>query len=454
MKQSESKKLFKIPYGKSIIKINLEKFINKLKSRHIKYFIKEIIPKTPKPIKEPNKAIINSLEHPIGTEPLSKIIFLKKELKTNEKKDQTKIVLVVDDYTRKIPYKTVLPPILEYLQENGINSTDIFLLMACGTHVKPSDEQLKSMFGDIYEKYSIKISNADESIFVKIGTTKRGTPIWFNKEYLDASLRILVTDVTFHYFAGFGGDRKSIIPGLCNRKTIEANHKMLFSKNARVGILDNNPVHEDMIEGARMAEPDLVLNLCLNEKNQLFYLNAGKLDFAFKKCVEEYEKYYKIEVKEQADLLIMSQGGYPYDLNYYQSQKALQMCLNCLKPRGTLLYFTECKQGIGNNIMEEFLRKYNDKDKIFSEIKNTFRQGAHNAYFQLDFAEKYNIYLKSELSKQFVEEILRLNYLDDIDSVINNFLENTEFKNIIIYIIPFGSKIITKLLFSESKKRI
>lgn len=405
-----------MPYGMDFITFNLPDHLNAT----------ELSPKPIKPLKNPVKSLLNSLDHPIRAQPLKNIIKSKKG----------SIVIVVDDNTRKFPFQVVLPPLLEYIELNSIEPHEIKILVACGTHPAPSQDQIKEMFGNCILDYKLLFSDITTSKYIDVGKTKRGSPVIINEEYVNSNIKILVTDVTLHYFAGFGGDRKSIFPGLANKESIEANHKHLFEKGVGPGLLDGNPVHEDMLEGARLADCDFVINICMDDYNEIFNIESGALNDAFRAAVEEYKKYHVIDIKEQADLLIMSQGGHPYDINYYQSQKSLQQCLKCLKPGGMLIYFTKSTEGIGNPTLDELTKTYSKPDEILEQIKDKFRQGAHNAYFQLKFAEQYKIYLKSDLPKEVVKKQLHFFTIDNIPQLIN--ILNPNIKK--VYIIPHGAK--------------
>lgn len=410
-----------MPYGTDYITFNLPDHLN----------IQELLPKPIKQLKDPIKKLLNSLDHPIRAQPLKNIIKSKKG----------SIVIVVDDNTRKFPFQVILPPLLKYIELNSVEPHEIKILVACGTHPAPSQEQISEMFGNSILDYKLLISDIRTSKYVEVGKTKRGSQVFINEEYINADIKILVTDITLHYFAGFGGDRKSIYPGLANKESIEANHKLMFEKGVGPGLLDGNPVHEDMREGAQLAGCDFVINMCLDDEARIYEIVSGGLNDAFRVAVEEYKRYFVIDIQDQADLLIMSQGGHPYDINYYQSQKSLQQCLKCLKTGGMLIYFTKSTEGIGNPVLDEFTKIYSNPDELFEQIKGKFKQGAHNAYFQLKFAQQYKIYLKSDLSKEVVKKQLHFFAIDNIQQLIN--MLNPKIKKVII--IPHGAKMMINL---------
>ncbi|MBD3351540.1 MAG: nickel-dependent lactate racemase, partial [Candidatus Lokiarchaeota archaeon] len=348
---------YKMPFGNGNIIINISERANCV----------EIQPKSIIPLKDPVESFINTLNHPIKANSLRGMI-QKKVTK------EDKIVVVIDDQTRNFPFKIILPPFIEYVRDCGVQDSQVCFLIACGAHKPPSKEHLNTMFGNLLKGFMLKISSSETADYISLGTTSRNTPVLINQTYVGAAFRILLTDITLHYFAGFGGDRKSILPGVAARSTIESNHKLLFKKGVGPGILDGNPVHEDMLEGAKFIGADFVCNICLNDQNKIFHIASGRLNEAFRTAVNKYKEIFSVRVTKQADLLLISQGGYPYDINYYQSQKALQQCIKAVKPGGTIIYFTQSSEGIGNEVLEKNLRIFNTSDDILKVLEQEFRQ--------------------------------------------------------------------------------
>lgn len=240
---------FEMPYGKGFLNIEIPDSAN----------VTEISPKHAEPLSDPKSSFISSLDNPINSLPLSEIL----------KEKESNIVIVIDDHTRKFPNKIIIPTLLEYMSKIGISKERITFLMASSTHKAPNQAQIDELFGNILYGYKFVISDNKRGVFKKIGITTRGTPVLINEIYLNADIRILLTDITMHYFAGFGGDRKSILPGVAAHESVDANHKMVTMQGAQTGKLKGNPIHEDMLEAARFAKPDAFLRL---KKAVAYYL--------------------------------------------------------------------------------------------------------------------------------------------------------------------------------------
>jgi nickel-dependent lactate racemase len=270
---------------------------------------------------------------------------------------------------------------------------------------------------------------------VNLGTTSSGTPVEINSEYLKSDIKILFTDITLHYFAGFGGDRKSIHPGLASKRTTNQNHSMVIKGLSAPGKLKNNPIHEDMLEAAKMAGADFVINMCFNSSNELFSVYSGSLNSAFEKACSDYLQRYAVSIKAQADLLIISPGGSPYDINLYQSQKALMQCSKCVKEGAPIIFMNEAAGGIGNSVFEQWNEKYRIKDEIIRAIETHFEQGANNVLNQRNFTERNKIYIYTSLPGGIVSAF-GMEKIDDLNEIVHKLTQNTS----LIYIIKNGSK--------------
>lgn len=418
---------FEMPYGKSFLNIEIPDSANVL----------EISPKHMEGLSDPKGSFIKSLDNPTNSAPLKEII---KEKKGN-------IVIVVDDHTRKFPNKIIIPIILEYISKTGISKEKLTFLMASSTHKAPTQTQIDELFGNILDGYKLVISDQKRGVFRKIGVTTRGTPVLINEIYLNASIRILLTDITMHYFAGFGGDRKSILPGIAAAESVDSNHIMTTMQGVKTGRLKGNPIHEDMLEGARFAKPDFVVNVCVNEKGEIFFMKCGALNDAFLEAVSEYKEVFEVVISDQADLLIISQGGYPSDISYYQSMKSLHHCLSAVKKGGKILFLSECREDLGSAVFLEWIEKFSSADEVAVEIKRNFKQGANSAYFQFKFVDQYLLYIKTEMSEDLVLNTLKMTPVDDIQITVDDLVKESKK----IYVIRNGTKILVSFIEKEIK---
>jgi len=264
-----------LPYGKTEVcaRIPIENFLGTIEPKDQ--------PGTPDPTAEVKRA----LNQPIGSPKLTQIA-----------KPGAKVAIVVDDVTRPAPSKIMLPPLLEELSLAGVKDEDITIIFGCGTHRAVTKEEAVMLLGEeIVSRYDVISHDCNAQDNVYVGTTKRhGTKVYLNRVFAEADVKILTGDVSLHYYAGFGGGRKSVLPGVSGLETIRHNHAMLLHPKARTGNLDGNPVHEDMTEAARLAKVDFILNVVQNKKGEIVKAFAGDLEQAFYEGVKLVEAMYKI----------------------------------------------------------------------------------------------------------------------------------------------------------------
>ncbi len=308
-----------------------------------------------------------------------------------------KIAIVVDDITRPCPTKKILPYVLEKLRG------DIKIIFATGTHKEVNDKEAEELLGkEIASEYEW-ISHSQEAKFVDFGTTSFGTPLLFNSEFANADAKILIGDVEYHYFAGYGGGRKSVLPGVAAEKTIEANHKRMFHKKARFGILDGNPVHEDMEEAADIVGVDFCLNVVMNSQHEIVGAFGGNHKEVLREGAKLVDEMYKVNVSQKADAAIIAADGFPHDINLYQAMKAIQTVIDVVKDNGTIVLIAECKEGHGSQKFYEEMEKYDNSEEIKKELLKKFIMGKHKVYYMLKASEKVKLYAITDMEEEMVE---------------------------------------------------
>lgn len=391
-----------IPYGSKLIEIDIEgevldpidKIAGKTKNRDI---------------------LRHALQNPIGTKRLRKIVDMQKE---------AKIVIVVDDHTRDAPTEKILDCLIE-----EIGHTDrITLLVACGTHPPPEDEDLKRILGKHLYRFDIEIHNCDAEDLVYVGTTSRGTPVSLNKTYVDADVKILTGDITLHYYAGFGGGRKSILPGISSRETIKRNHALLVDEEAKIANTENNPVHLDMCEAASYAPPDFVLNTIADASGDLIDGYAGELNAVFLKGADAAEDLYIRKTTSLFDVLLVSAGGFPKDRNLYQATKAIENCFRVIAPGGKMILIAESREGIGDPYFEEWMNKYKSYEEVEEAIKTNFVLGGHKAYYIRRVMKFLKLSLVSDLDRETIKRWGINAYVSILDSIKEEININNEIK--------------------------
>lgn len=313
------------------------------------------------PIGDPVGGVYEALERPIGSEPLSKIA-----------RGKSSACIVISDITRPVPNKVILPPILETLEHSGIPRERITILIATGIHRPNLGDELIELVGEeIASKYRIvnHYSQKPET-HVYLGRTKRGTPVYVDKTYVEADLKILTGLIEPHLMAGFSGGRKSICPGLCSVETMKYAHGpwLLEDERSAPGILEGNPFHEEATEIAQMAGVDFILNVTLDERRRITGIFAGHLIEAFTEGVRHCERGVKVLLDEPADIVVTSSAGYPLDTTFYQAIKGAVGVMDIVKPGGTIILLAECREGIGSEPFTDLMLRTEDLDKFVKDL--------------------------------------------------------------------------------------
>lgn len=228
--------------------------------------------------------------------------------------------------------------------------------------------------------------------------TSRGTPIEIFEDILDADVVIGTGSIEFHYYAGYSGGAKSVLPGVSSRETVITNHKMMIDEKAVSGRVDG-PVRQDMEEAAKIFGLDFILNVVLDSKKEIVAAVAGDFIKAHRKGVEVVDSMYKVPV-EPADAVIVSCGGFPKDINLFQANKALDNATQAVKRGGSIILVAECAEGIGNQVYECWNRKCRSPDEAIERFKNCFEFGGHKTAIIAKISKKFKLYLVSKLSEE------------------------------------------------------
>ena len=346
---------------------------------------------------EVERALKNPI--PVGSKRLNEIA-----------KAESKVAIVVDDATRKAPSELMLLPVLVELNLAGVRDENITIIFGCGTHRAVKPEEAVAILGAEVAKRIKAISHQSKAPdMVNIGTTKtHGNKVFVNRVFAEADVRVLLGDVGFHYYAGYGGGRKSVLPAVSGEETIKHNHSMLLNANARTGNLVDNPVHQDMMEAARLAKVDFIVNTVENKKGEIVKAFAGDFEQAFVEAVRLVDEMFRVTVERRADILVVSAGGHPADLNLYQAYKALDNSLDAVKRGGVIILVAECPEGHGNQVFYEWMMRLGDLKNVEHEIKRNFVMGGHKAYYLLKALQNHQIILVSSLPDYYATSIFKL----------------------------------------------
>ena len=334
-----------------------------------------------------------ALSHPIGA-PL-----LKDVVKPGEK-----IVIVTSDITRPMPTYVVMPPLLDALYEAGVKKEDITLVFALGSHRKHTPEEMKKLAGErAYEE--ITCMDGDASDCVHMGTTSHGTPVDVVRVVAEADRRICLGNIEYHYFAGYSGGAKAIMPGVSTRDAIQSNHSQMVKPEACAGKLEGNPVREDIEEAAAMVGIDFILNVVLDEHKRIVKAVAGDQVAAHRAGCAFLDKFYLKRIPRRADIVLVSQGGAPKDINLYQTQKALDNAKHAVKEGGVVVLMGSCKEGLGEKTFEQWMTSAPTAHSMIERIGREFQLGGHKAAAIAMVLEKAQIYLVSEMEPDFVKSL-------------------------------------------------
>ncbi len=274
------------------------------------------------------------------------------------------VAILVSDSFRETKADLILPFLIEGLNARGIRDEDIFFVFATGTHRAPNpDEQAHILGQAMYERFRGRAclhDPRDEANLVEVGVTSRGTHMRINRRVHEADRIISTGAVVLHYFGGFGGGRKSILPGISAIDTISHNHAMNLDPNedrinpdVRIGAMEGNPVAEDMLEAAKLVHVDYIINTVLDRHGQIAAVFAGELDAAHRAATEYAWRLYALPIREQASLVIASSGP---ARNFVQCHKALYNAYQAVKPDGRIIFLCQCREGLGGEQFVKWLR--------------------------------------------------------------------------------------------------
>ena len=320
------------PYGKEKVsyKFDEEELIGVLTSSIEEY----------KPTMDEAELVADALKNPVGSVKLSELAKGKKN-----------IVIIASDHTRPVPSKIIMPQMLAEIRK-GNPDADITILIATGCHRGTTKEELVAKFGeDIVNNEKIYIHDCDErEKLINIGTLPSGGECEINSIAINADLLVAEGFIEPHFFAGFSGGRKSVLPGIAGRTTVLANHcsEFIDSEYSRTGILENTPIHKDMLWAAEQAKLAFIVNVVLNGDKKVIFATAGNCKDAHKKGTDFLSSLCGVEAVP-ADVVISTNGGYPLDQNVYQAVKGMTAAEATVKEGGVIIMLARSNDGIGGD---------------------------------------------------------------------------------------------------------
>ncbi len=368
--------------------------------------------------------VLYSMEHPIDSAPLQHIV-----------RPGEKVVIITSDITRPMPSKIVLPVVLDRLRAAGLRMEDVTVVFALGSHRKQTEEEMRYLVGDsVYD--TVRCIDSDPDDFVHMGTTTRGTPVDIFTPVAQADRRICLGNIEFHYFAGYSGGAKAIMPGVSTRAAIQSNHSRMVEESSHAGKISGNSVREDIDEVQSFVPIDFIVNVVLDEKKRIIKCVSGHWKNAHRAGCRFLDTLYKVEIAEKADIVLVSPGGYPKDINLYQAQKALDNAKHAVADGGIIILVASCKEGLGEGVFERWMTQSESTEFMVKEIKRNFELGGHKAAAIGMVMQKSDVYLVSDLEDDFVRGIFFKPYPTLQDAVIHAFAKKGLDAKVII--MPFG----------------
>ncbi len=337
--------------------------------------------------------VARALQNPIGAPRLGEII-----------RPGERVAVVTSDITRPCPTYRIMPALLDELYAAGCRAEDITLVFALGSHRRQTPEEMRRLAGD-RAFGEIRCVDSDPDDCVHLGATDAGTPVDITRVVAEADRRICLGNIEYHYFAGYSGGAKAIMPGCSTPAAIQANHRMMVLEEACAGNLEGNPLRRDIEQATAMVGVDFIVNVVLDEHKQIVRAVAGDLTAAHREGCRFLDGMYLKALDARADIVLVSQGGAPKDLNLYQTQKALDNAKHAVKPGGTIILIGSCREGLGSKVFEEWLLSAPSAHSMIERIGRDFQLGGHKAAAIAMVLENAEIYLVSELEDEFVARI-------------------------------------------------
>ena len=370
-------------------------------------------------ISNAREAILGKLAKPIGTPPLAELARGKKSA-----------VVVISDITRPVPNAEILPPVFKVIEMAGIPRENITILVGTGIHRPNEGEELVTLLGpDIPKNYRIvNHRGRDLDSHEYLGETPIfKAPIYIDKEFFRSELRIVTGLIEPHFMAGFSGGRKGIMPAICAFETVKVLHgpDAMGHKKAIGGVIDGNPVHEEMLYVAKKAGVDFIVNVTLNERRKMTGIFAGDLEKAHMAGVEFARTQCVDTVERPVDAVITTSAGFPLDLTFYQTVKGMTEAMPIVKHGGVIVIASRCAEGIGSS---EFTKLMLETDTIGEFLYNIRKPG----YYVLDQWEfqklctvlvKHEVWLYTEGIDRETQEKLFMTPLASVEEGIGRVLE-------------------------------
>ncbi len=362
--------------------------------------LKEIRTQPFEVMKDVKAGVLEAIYHPIGCPPINEIV-----------KPGQKVAFICNDLTRVANSYDFMPVLVNEMNKFGVKDEDMFILFSLGTHREMTHEEMVQAVGKEVSSRLKMYNNLcnKEDDFEYFGKTSRGTPVLINKLLCNVDHIIMTGSIVHHYFSGYGGGRKAILPGCAAMETVRVNHSFMLDPKAGLGLTVGNPCYEDQMEGVAMFAKGrslFLFNAVLNAHHQFLKMFAGDYIKAHQVACKFVDEVYGSVIPKEADLVIVSCGGYPKDINVYQMQKTMDNATLAVRQGGAVVLLGQCEEGSGSKLLEETCHKLGSAKAIREALEKDFRIGANKAFAVTRLMEKAKFFLVSDLDKTMAKEML------------------------------------------------
>ncbi len=383
--------------------------------------------------------IRQSLKNPIASQTLDRVI-----------SPDDQVCIVISDVTRMYQRPHIFLPILvDELIGAGAKEENIFFISALGSHRKHTEDEHKKLLGDsLYGRFHIEDHDCnDADNLVEIGTTSRGTVVEVNKKAAQADKVIMTGAVVYHVMAGWGGGRKSVLPGIASRKSIMMNHAISMERPENLtsgpnplcdcALYDNNPLNLDMIEAAEMFNPAFMFNVILGG-GEIIAAVSGDITVAHKKGCQMVSEFNDVEIQEKGDMIIASGGGFPKDLNFYQSTKVIYNAMRAIHEDGILIILASCSEGFGHPEVQHIIQNFKDNPEREEELHSNYTIAKYIGYLACWYATKYNIIYVSDIDAKDMDSS-DITIVKTLDEALETAYKLKGRRDLKTYVMPDGN---------------
>lgn len=340
-----------------------------------------------------HKVVVDGLKKPYGSVNLEKFV-----------ESQKTILIIVNDGTRPTPTAKILETIYPIIKDKIIT-----IMIATGVHRIANENEIKKILGKTYTFFksnlvSHEACKSEDLVF--LGYSRANTPLEINKRVLENDALIVIGSVEPHYFAGYTGGRKAIMPGVASYKSIEANHKRALDPRAKVLNLSDNPVHLDMVDVLNLLEDKPIFSIMsvMDRDHKIYKITSGNINESFYAAIDGANEVFTCEIAEKSDVVVTVASS-PMDINLYQAQKAIDNGKLALKKNGILILVAACNEGVGERAFYNLLKSSNTPKQVLQHIRNDYKLGYHKAAKMAEIMTWANIWVISELDNKLWNDI-------------------------------------------------